>query len=625
MTNWNFQDESAGCGSSSSGGNDKNLMLEKHQESSVTIVLLCNSFNSMSQRIYLECKQLGYSVNVHEFEDVHGVIEKVDSMKPDIILCPFLTKRVPAEIYENKKVPCLIFHPGIEGDRGMSSIDWALLERQSVWGLTIMQAHEEMDSGDIWATKEFSTHRTTGGPPSKSSLYRIECIEAAVKGLRDALDKFNRNISPKPLDYSDPRVRGTLKPKMKNGDRKVDWNLGMSDIVRIVRASDSQPGVLEVFSGIKYFMYGCHEEAHFTYDVSIPPKTILAQRHGAILLSCGQHECVWISHLKKLNTQDQKYFKLPACMVLPPAMLQDVPSIAEPSHVFGYGTYPKTFQEIFTWSESNICYIVFDFYNGAMSTAQCKRLCAAWDRILSEDASKVIVLMGGVNFFSNGIHLNMIESSTDPALESWDNINAIDDFVQRILLVKDRYVISAMQGNSGAGGVMAALAADQVWAHENVVPNPSYKAMNLYGSEYWTYSLPRRVGNETAEKLVGSTEPLGALEAEKIGLIDKVLCSSAVDFLSCVQKEAREVAGSADLSSSIESKNSKDMVHYRDEIESCRSQELKEMKKCFGNENYHRARKAFVYKSKILPCVVSSVKGEETSINGLDRAVPASQ
>ena len=44
-----------------------------------------------------------------------------------------------------------------------------------------------------------------------------------------------------------------------------------------------------------------------------------------------------------------------------------------------------------------------------------------------------------------------------------------------------------------------ALAADEVWAGDNVVLNPHYKDMgNLYGSEYWTYLLPRRAGEDNA-------------------------------------------------------------------------------------------------------------------------------
>ena len=35
--------------------------------------------------------------------------------------------------------------------------------------------------------------------------------------------------------------------------------------------------------------------------------------------------------------------------------------------------------------------------------------------------------MGGPDFWSNGIHLNVIEAAGGPADESWRNINAIDD------------------------------------------------------------------------------------------------------------------------------------------------------------------------------------------------------
>jgi hypothetical protein len=50
-----------------------------------------------------------------------------------------------------------------------------------------------------------------------------------------------------------------------------------------------------------------------------------------------------------------------------------------------------------------------------------------------EASTRVIELRGGTDFFSNGIHLNVIEAATDPALESWRSINAIDDLVLEIL------------------------------------------------------------------------------------------------------------------------------------------------------------------------------------------------
>jgi len=73
----------------------------------------------------------------------------------------------------------------------------------------------------------------------------------------------------------------------------------------------------------------------------------------------------------------------------------------------------------------------FDFYNGAMSTAQCYRLRDAFLCARSRP-TRVIALLGGHDFWSNGIDLNAIEASADPAEESWQNINAIDASVMGV-------------------------------------------------------------------------------------------------------------------------------------------------------------------------------------------------
>ena len=134
----------------------------------------------------------------------------------------------------------------------------------------------------------------------------------------------------------------------------------------------------------------------------------------------------------------------------------------------------------------------FRFYNGAMSTAQCRRLLAALRHATAQD-TRVLLLRGGQPF-SNGIHLGVIDAAPDPAAEAWDNIVAIDDVCAEIITCVDQLVVCSMAGNAGAGGVMLALGADQVLLRAAAVLNPHYRTMGLYGSEYWTYVLPRRVG-----------------------------------------------------------------------------------------------------------------------------------
>ena len=140
-------------------------------------------------------------------------------------------------------------------------------------------------------------------------------------------------------------------------------------------------------------------------------------------------------------------------------------------------------------------YLEFSFPGGAMSTGQCRRLLAAYRHAQGRPV-RVIVLGGPRDFFANGIHLNVIEAADDPAGESWRNINAIDDLVEAILTTTGQLTVAALAGNAAAGGLMLALAADQVWCRAGAVLNPHYRLMGLHGSEYWTYTLPRRVGAE---------------------------------------------------------------------------------------------------------------------------------
>jgi putative two-component system protein, hydrogenase maturation factor HypX/HoxX len=70
-----------------------------------------------------------------------------------------------------------------------------------------------------------------------------------------------------------------------------------------------------------------------------------------------------------------------------------------------------------------------------------------------------------------------------------------------------------LKGNAGAGGVFLAAACDYVFVSDRSVLNPHYKNMGLFGSEYWTYILPRRVGDVQAVRLTNNCLPILGEEA----------------------------------------------------------------------------------------------------------------
>ncbi len=208
--------------------------------------------------------------------------------------------------------------------------------------------------------------------------------------------------------------------------------------------------------------------------------------------------------------------------------------------------------------------------------------------------------MGGPDFWSNGIHLNLIEASGQPAEASWENINAIDDLVREIIDTDRQLTIAAMQGNAGAGGVFLALAADRVWARSGVILNPHYKGMgNLYGSEYWTYLLPRRVAPDQARAITQGRLPIGARQAAASGLIDDHFGATPVAFRAEVARRAQALAADPEFERRLADKNARRAADEAVKpLEAYRAEELARMKlNFFGfDPSYHVARYHFVYK-----------------------------
>lgn len=548
------------------------------------ILLLTHTFNSLTQRLLMELTDRAHEVAI-EF-DINDTVttEAVDLYRPDLIVAPYLRRAIPENIW--RRHVCLVVHPGVKGDRGPSSLDWAIMNGEKEWGCTVLQATGVMDGGDIWASVNFPMRAAR-----KSSLYRNEVIEAATRALLLAIARFEKGaFTPGLLDHSREDTRGTWHPLMTQEIRAIDWRRdGTATVLKKIRASDSSPGVLDQMFGASYYLYNAYPD-NMLKGV---PGEIIAVRHGAICRATLDG-AVWITHLKP-KISGEKNFKLPAAMALG-ERLRGVPESP-----MSWRPHPEhqTYQDIRYEEVNHVGYLHFDFYNGAMSTEQCSRLREAYLDACRCD-TRLIVLFGGPDFWSNGIHLNVIEAAMSPADESWRNINAMNDLAHAIITTETHLTIAALQGNAGAGGVFLALAADRVYARSGVVLNPHYKGMgNLYGSEYWTYLLPKRVGEAKALELTENRLPIGAKAAKQFGFIDDYFGSDVEEFRRRIVGIAEHLADHPEYTRMVREKKQK---RVQDEgikpLEQYRAEELKHMHLNFYgfDPSYHIARYNFVYK-----------------------------
>jgi putative two-component system hydrogenase maturation factor HypX/HoxX len=163
------------------------------------ILLFASAYNSMTQRVHAELADRGHEVSVELALGADVMREGVRRYDPDLVIAPMLTAAIPADIWSAR--PYFIVHPGPRGDRGPSSLDWAIMGGAGHWGVTVLQANAEMDAGDIWASAGFTMPAC-----SKSSAYRTEVADAALEAVLTAVARFaDGRYRPEPLDYSRPR------------------------------------------------------------------------------------------------------------------------------------------------------------------------------------------------------------------------------------------------------------------------------------------------------------------------------------------------------------------------------------------------------------------------------------
>ena len=150
-----------------------------------------------------------------------------------------------------------------------------------------------------------------------------------------------------------------------------------------------------------------------------------------------------------------------------------------------------------------------------------------WREFLEEakadDRVHAIIITGkGDTFCSGGDVREMAEGK----LKSWNMKNFLWEGVHRIVLTMedlDKPVIAAINGAAMGAGLDMALMCDLRVCSDKAKLAESYVMMGLVPGDGGAYFLPRVVGQPKALELLLTGDVLGADEALKIGLVNRVV------------------------------------------------------------------------------------------------------
>jgi enoyl-CoA hydratase/carnithine racemase len=163
---------------------------------------------------------------------------------------------------------------------------------------------------------------------------------------------------------------------------------------------------------------------------------------------------------------------------------------------------------------------------------------------LDAGEARCVVLTGaGERAFCAGADLKERRGMSDAA---WGRQHLVYERMVRAMLACPLPLIAAVNGAAYAGGCELALACDFIYAAEHARFALTEVTLGIMPGAGGTQTLARAVGERRAKEIILTGKPFGAAEAERWGMVSRVLPGAEV--VAAALATAETIAGNAPIS-----------------------------------------------------------------------------
>jgi len=187
---------------------------------------------------------LELGVPVKEPERVRSVefVDELHAWAPDVIVVVAYGRILPLSVLQLPPMGCVNIHASLlPRHRGASPISAAVLEGDSVTGVTAMLMDEGLDTGDILLTREtaIAPDDTTGSLHDRlMELGGGLVVETLRRMAEGTLERLPQNHS-----------QATITRPLAKEDGRIDWTKDAVFLDRLVRAMNPWPGAFTFLAG----------------------------------------------------------------------------------------------------------------------------------------------------------------------------------------------------------------------------------------------------------------------------------------------------------------------------------------------------------------------------------------
>jgi len=179
------------------------------------------------------------------------VYHKFVELAPDLGVMAFVTDIVPQSILDCPRLGTIQYHPSLlPRHRGRSAINWAIINGDTVTGITILWPDAGIDTGPILLQKEadISPGDTVG------SLYYNKLFPLGVEAIIESIDLIYKGEAPRiPQDES----QATYEHPCREKDAVIAWAQPIVKVYNLIRGTNPQPGATASLRGRKLKVFEC--------------------------------------------------------------------------------------------------------------------------------------------------------------------------------------------------------------------------------------------------------------------------------------------------------------------------------------------------------------------------------
>jgi len=212
----------------------------------------------------------------------------------------------------------------------------------------------------------------------------------------------------------------------------------------------------------------------------------------------------------------------------------------------------------------------------------------------SNDDVRVLIVTGSGKVFCAGGDINAFKKRYADSAEKGGAIPYYANILGELLVDVSKPIIAAINGPAIGGGLSIALGCDIRIASENAIFNAGFVRVGLVPELGSSFNLPRIVGLGKALELVMTARDISSHEAERIGLVDRVVPPDEL------YKVTIEIAKQIAVHPPIAVRLAKKAIRYGVEssAEKALDYETHLMTYCFGTRDHHEAITTFLSKQK---------------------------